>query len=144
MMTIEEKTRKKCCLYASDFHLEMILLPYIKERINKSKFIIITQNDLSDTIKILLERVNIDKADKEKILNLNWNKSCLGDILDISNDNKELNIIINGDYNFVENINKKIGLLNASIIDCFSVSDKNVNINSIKDKYGDFLNTSKI
>ena len=43
MITKESKAVKKCCLYASDFHLEMILLPYIKERINKSNFIIFTQ-----------------------------------------------------------------------------------------------------
>ena len=33
MITKEHETKKYCCFYASDFHLEMILLPYIKNNI---------------------------------------------------------------------------------------------------------------
>ena len=149
MITKESKLVKKCCLYASDFHLEMILLPYIKERIDKSKFLIITQNDLSDTIKILLNRVNIDKKQKEEILKLNWKQSsikAIQNILDLIKDCKELNIIVNGDLDYIRNINQTLNKLDnkVNIIDCFNVHDINLNMSNIKNEYQEVLNTSKM
>ena len=47
MVTKECNSEKKCCLYASDYHLEMILLPYIENKIDESNFVIITQKNLS-------------------------------------------------------------------------------------------------
>ena len=38
MITKEHKVKKYCLFYASDFHLEMILLPYIKKNIYKDKY----------------------------------------------------------------------------------------------------------
>lgn len=148
MITKESNTVRKCCLYASDFHLEMILLPYIKERINKSKFLIITQNDLSNTIKILLDRVNIEKTQKEEILKLNW-KDCsiqgIQSMKEAINDNKEINIIVNGDWNYIEAINKELKIFNnVKIIDCFNIQDKKLNMDNIKKIYKEVLNTSKI
>ena len=153
MITKECKITKKCCFYASDFHLEMILLPYIKEKINESNFIIITQNDLRDSIKILLDRVNIKDQEKENILNLNWNKSNIVNEDNIENfdfDNKSVNIIINGDYNYIQKTNDKLKILSnnsnnsINIIDCFNISDQKLDINIIKNKYKEVLNTCKI
>ena len=42
MITKEHKVKKYCLFYASDFHLEMILLPYIKKNIYKDKFLSVT------------------------------------------------------------------------------------------------------
>jgi len=149
MITKESNTARKCCLYASDFHLEMILLPYIKERIDKSNFIIFTQNDLSNTVKILLDRVNIDKTQKEEILKLNWKESSIENVeskKNIINDNEEINIIINGDCNYIEDINKDLRKLNnnVNIIDCFNIQDKELNMENIKNNYIEVLNASKI
>ena len=149
MITKESKAVRKCCLYASDFHLEMILLPYIKERIDKSKFLIITQNDLSNTIKILLDRVNIDKTQKEEILKLNWKESSIESmqsIKDYINDTQDTCIIINGDGIYIENINKSLELLmnNVNTIDCFNINDINLNIDNIKNNYEEILNTSRV
>jgi len=149
MITKESNVIKKCCLYASDFHLEMILLPYIKERIDKSNFIIFTQNDLSNTVKILLDRVNIDKTQKEEILKLNWKESSIENVeskKNIINDNEEINIIINGDCNYIEDINKDLRKLNnnVNIIDCFNIQDKELNMENIKNNYIEVLNASKI
>lgn len=150
MITKESKAVKKCCLYASDFHLEMILLPYIKERINKSSFIIITQNDLSDTIRVLLDRVNINKKEKQEILNLNWKITTIEDIdyikKSVKND-EDIYIVINGDYNYIKDVNinlKSIDNNNVHIIDCFNINDQNLNMNDIRNNYKEVLNTSKI
>lgn len=149
MITKESKLVKKCCLYASDFHLEMILLPYITERINKSKFLIITQNDLSNTIKILLDRVNIDKKPKEEILKLSWKETSIENIQsikDIIGDNEEIKVIVNGECDYIEYVNKKLKFLkdNVEIIDCFNINDINLNMNDIKNNYNEVLNTGKL
>jgi len=148
MITKESHTLRKCCLYASDFHLEMILLPYIKERINKSKFLIFTQNDLSNTIKILLDRVNLGKKQKEDILKLNWEESSIESIQlmkESINENKKINIIVNGDWNYIEAINKELKIFNnLNIIDCFNIQDKKLNMDNINNIYKEVINTSKI
>ena len=145
MITKESKAVKKCCLYASDFHLEMILLPYIKERINKSNFIIITQNDLSETIKILLNRVNINKEDRKKILDIDWTEYN-GKDFNYIKESDYIEIIINGNNSFIEELNDRIKSLNnkINIVNCYNINDKELNINSIKNNYEDFLNTTKL
>ena len=146
MMTKETEELKKCCLYASEFHLEMILLPFIREKNNKVEFIIFTQNDLSKTINMLLDRVNINKEEKQKILNYNWKKYKEIDIEKIFNNKENIEVIVNGDCKFIEEINYKIKQYNSrvNIIDCFYVNDADLEINNIKHKYDIFLNTTKI
>ena len=148
MVTEQHKKEKQCCLYASDYHLEMILLPYIKNNIDISQFIIITQNDLQESIKVLLDRVNIKEIYKKRIFALDWKKTDTKKIIDLKNwENKDeiFNIIINGDYDYIKDINNKLDLLNIKnikIIECVSIYDKNVD--KIKNNYTQFLNTTKI
>lgn len=150
MITKEFDAVKKCCLYASDFHLEMILLPYIKERINKSNFIIITQNDLSESIKILLDRVNINNEEKQTLLSLNWkvsNKEDIECIKKLIKNEEFVDIIVNGDCKYIKEINNDLKLLdnnNIHIIDCFNINDRNLIIEDIKNNYKEVLNTSKM
>ena len=72
MITKELDDLRKCCVYANDFHLEMILLPYIKENLSETKFVILTENNLEETVKILLKRINLDENYKNEILNINY------------------------------------------------------------------------
>ena len=52
--------KKICAFYASDYHFEMISLPYIEESLEKRKeIIILTENDLQSTIKTLISNINI-------------------------------------------------------------------------------------
>jgi hypothetical protein len=147
MITKELENTKMCLFCASDYHLEMILLPYIKEKINTSQFIILSQNNLEPTIKILLDKVNIDEESKKKIWNLNWKETAINKIENFKMNEQEINIIINGELEYIKivnnylrkNINKKI-----NIIDCFHVDDTNVNIDEISQKYKYILNTNKI
>lgn len=54
--------KKICAFYASDYHFEMISLPYIEENLEKRKeIIILTENDLQDTIKTLISNINIEE-----------------------------------------------------------------------------------
>ena len=61
---------------------------------------------------------------------------------------KDLNnytIIINGNNEYISEINDKINKINPdkiNIIDCYSINDKNIEPQRIKEKYDDILNTS--
>ena len=68
-MVLEEKKVKNICnFYVSDYHLEIMLLPYISKKIdNEENITIITEIDLESTLNVVIERINLDKDKKEKI-----------------------------------------------------------------------------
>ena len=148
MITKECYIKKTCLFCASDYHLEMILLPYIKERMDSSNIIIITENNLEDSIKVLLTKVNLDEKDKEKIKSLNWKKTDDFKIEEINNmKDKNINIIINGSSSYIELVNKKIKEVlrrDIEIVDCIHVLDSDIEITEISKKYDKILNTQKI
>jgi len=148
MITKECYIKKICLLCASDYHLEMILLPYIKERMDSSNIIIFTENNLEESIKVLLTKVNLDENDKEKIKSLNWKKTNDFKFEEINNmKDKNINIIINGSSNYIESVNKKIKEVlrrDIEIVDCIHVLDSDIEITEISKKYEKILNTQKI
>lgn len=143
MITKELNIKKYGCFYVSDYHLEMILLPYIKKHIDNSKIIIFTEEDLLSTIRILLDRVNFSEAEKNKILDLHyWNRKKIKELLD---KNEKYIFIINGNISYIEEMNKKIekfDLKNYNIVDCYNV--EKIDVSEIENKYDLKLNTSKI
>ena len=51
---------KMCAFYASDYHFEMISLPYISRSIDENKkVIILTENNLEETVNTLISRMNL-------------------------------------------------------------------------------------
>ena len=148
MITKEHSGIKSCCFYASEFHLEMILLPYIKQRMDKMNFVILTQKNLKDTVEVLLERTNLDKKDKEKIINLDWTDNYLEKVLEMKsylNRNKKLTVFINGDEDYNKYIKDAIeGYKNINIIDCFDISKINKNIKNVSENYDSILNMNTI
>ena len=141
MVTEEQKSKKLCCFYASEYHLEMILLPYIKNNLKDSNFTIFTQKDLSKSINLLLERVNLKKEEKEQIKNLNWKKKN-----NIEKDIKK-NIIINGDLKYIENIKKELSKIkenNFDIVYCYNIEYLNENREYFEKNYDGILNTKII
>ena len=68
-----ENKNKTCTFYASDYHFEMIILPYLDKKIDENyNIIIFTENNLKDSIDILISRMNLKENKKEKILNIDW------------------------------------------------------------------------
>ncbi len=126
MTASKETTEKKCCFYASDFHLEMTIVPYLNKKIEENKnILIITQNKLEETIKILISRMNI--KNKDAILELNWNNS---DILQRQTEDN-LVVIVNGSKEFIQNKNREIrknfNKAPDELVDCY-------NFNEVKDE----------
>ena len=141
MTTNKSISQKTCCFYASDFHLEMTILPYINKKMEEEKdIVIITENSLEESIKILISKINI--KNKEKILNIDWNNK---DTEKISKNNKSV-IIVNGTQNFIKNINKKIEIIdtdkNTSIeqVDCYLFDEVKDEMHEIRTKYDGVLN----
>ena len=144
MITKEQNLNKYCLFYVSDFHLEMILLPYIKDNLQKSKITIITEEDLSTSIKILMDKVNLEDTQKEEILNLDWSNNFFK--IEESNFDKNI-IILNGKVKFIKEKNdeiKRMNLKNVDVIDCYNINKFNVDISEIKKEYDGVLNTKNI
>ena len=146
MITKEQKINKYCCLYVSNFHLEMILLPFIKNRLKNSKVLIFTQNNLLETINILLTKMNLNNENKKDILKIkNWSNKKIDKIDD--EDINEYTIIINGDKEYRDRINDKIEKLKINvknIVDCYDVNNTSIKSNYIQNNYKGVLNTESI
>lgn len=139
MIIEDNKIEKICNFYVSDFHLEMILLPYISKKIKeKEPIIIISEKDLEKSLKELISKVNLDEETKTKILELNWNSKTPKEIENNSN------IILIGSKNFIENKKKKLyksNLKNLKIIDCYNLEEVESNIKEIVLTHDKNLNT---
>ena len=146
MITKECQITKYACFYVSNYHLEMILLPYIKNKIDKSNIVIFTEENLQDTIKVLLNRINFKQDEKKQILNLHyWNNNKKAKINEL--DNQEYSFIVNGSLEYINKINAKINEMNfekINIVDCYNINNKDLNISEIKANYEKVLNTQNI
>lgn len=147
----QETKEKICTFFASDYHFEMISLPYISQTIQENKeVIILTENDLEDTIKVLLGNMNLKEENKNTILNLNWNQDDLIKFKTIKEkieDNKDIVVFIKGKENYIHNINKNIEKWikkgkNTKVIDCYDMEEIGDNLDGIMDQYKKILSTS--
>ena len=131
MVVQDKRGEKTCCFYVSDFHLEMILIPYINEKIDEN-ITIITEKKLKETINILISKMNLKEENKNKILQLGW---------DGENEIKEnSNIIIIGTREYIKNKNNEIK--NAvSVLDCYNFEEEKDNMENILKEYKNTLNT---
>ena len=106
MFVMENITKEKsCAFYASDYHFEMISLPYISKSMDENKeIIILTENNLKDTVDTLISKMNLKKEKQEKILSLDWNNNDLKKFKEISKKSKEdadMVICIKGKQNYI-------------------------------------------
>ena len=139
-MVLEEKKVKNICnFYVSEYHLEIMLLPYISKKIdNEENITIITEIDLESTLNVVIERINLDKDKKEKIKKIGWN------IQNIENIIPNTNVILIGSKKF---INEKVFELkerqveNLEIIGCYNYNEVKNDMKEIVSKYDGMLNT---
>ena len=96
----------------------------------------------------MLTKVNLDEKYKEKIRSLNWKNTNDMKFEEINRvRDKNVNIIINGNYNYIESINNKIKEIvrrNIEIVDCIHIEDSDFNMTDISKKYESILNTQKL
>ena len=148
MITKERNVEKMCSFYASEFHLEMIMLPYINRKINeKANIVIMTEKNLKETVEVVISKINLPKDKKNKILNLNWDANDCEKFKKLRNlkNKKELIIFIIGNINYIDNVNKNIENIvsetNSKIIDCYSLIDAENCFKEILENHEKVLNT---
>ena len=152
-MVKENKSQEKLCLFfASDYHFEMISLPYINENLKKDKNVIVmTENNLDGTIDKLLSRLNLDKDEKNRLTKIDWKNDDVKKFKEIkkANENeKETIIFVKGKENYIDSINKNIGnwinTNNVKIIDCYDINEVYEDVSSIAKNYKKVLSTSGV
>ncbi len=152
-MVKESKNEEKLCLFfASDYHFEMISLPYINENLKKdNNVIIMTENDLNGTVDKLLSRINLNEEEKNKITKIDWKNDDVSKFKEIKNANengKETIIFIKGKENYINTINKNINnwIKNneVKIIDCYDINEVYEDVSSIAKNYKKVLSTSGV
>ena len=144
---------KSCAFYASDYHFEMISLPYISKSMDENKeIVILTENNLKDTVNTLISKMNLKEEKQKKILSLDWNNNDLKKFKEISKKSKEnvdMVIFIKGKQNYIKNINKNIEKWvtannHIKIIDCYEFFEIEEKIDDIAKEYDKVLGTSRI
>ena len=146
MITEKNNIEKICSFYVSDFHLEMIMLPYINDKIDKKANIaIITEKNLTETVQELISKINLTKEKKEKILNLGWTNSGLNTIKIDKKSKGEKIVFIIGSRNYIDNVNKnieeKIKDIKIKIINCYDLAEIQKDITEIVSQHSKVLNT---
>lgn len=135
-----------CAFYASDYHMEMIMLPYINESLNKNKKVyVFTQNNLEDTVKHFIKSVNINEKIKEKVLNINWKNEDEGKYKTLVEDTNESIIFVKGNGDYIQKVNKNLNQIknyrNIEIIDCYSLEEVGNKTDEIRHNYKNVLMT---
>lgn len=147
----QETKEKTCAFYASDYHFEMISLPYIEKNLEESKeILILTENNLDDTIRNLISKMNLKEDKKENILKIDWKNNDLSKFNKIKKDieeKKDIIIFIKGKENYIKNINENIEKWmdknsNIKIIDCYDMEEVSENLDEVMDQYKMILNTT--
>lgn len=135
----DKKIEKVYSSYVSEYHLEMILVPFINSKIEEKENVVIeTEYDMNETLNTLLSKLNLKEENKEKILRLGWNKKE-------NNIESKDNVIIIGNKDYIENINRRImqkNIEDLTIVDCYKFEDICNNMSEVADKYDFNLNTN--
>lgn len=142
------KINKMCSFYVNDWHFTVMILPYIKGKMeNKEKVTIISEENLEPNIKTLLGKLNIKDESKKEIEQIGWNKTSINSINKKINEvTTKDNIIIIGNEKYIENTNKiiedKIKTGEINVIDCYEVMQFNNDIENILKNHEKVINTS--
>jgi len=147
--------KRTCSFYASEYHLVTMLLPHIiqnvEENIETKTFL---QEKLEENINDLVNVINLENVKQKLIRNIAWNSkrdlnyNVIRKELDKCKD-RILNIIVSGNYDYVEQINQHIKKwlmksnkqLVIEINNCYMIESK-LNYQKVISKHDCILNTS--
>ena len=151
MMKENKREKRLCLFFASDYHFEMISLPYINKKLDESKeVIVLTENNLKETIKKLVSKINLNEDKKVDILKIDWENNDLNKFKKINEDiksKKDMVIFVKGKENYIKNINENIEKWtekskNVEIIDCYDMEEISQDMDNIMDQYKFTLKTT--
>lgn len=142
------KINKMCSFYVNDWHLTVMMLPYINGKLQENeKVTIISEENLLNNINTILERTNIKEEYKKQIQTIGWEKTSKKEIKNkIQEQENGNNIIIIGKEDYIENTNKiienKVKTGEVNVIDCYEVMEFNNNMENILKNHEKIINTS--
>lgn len=154
----ENNISRACSFYVNNWHLTTMLLPHIHKTINENqKVLTILESGIKNNIEELLSKINLKTEIENKILEIDWNSKTICKFSEIKNeiesllkDVQAINIIVNGNEEYMKIANKNIDKViknifgkKITIINCYEVA-KYKDISTILDKYDFVLNTSGI
>lgn len=142
-MKLRKYIQKLCCFYASDWHLTVMLLPYINSKIEENSSIYMRcENNIEEKMMILLNKLEI--KNKSSIMDINWNNKVAED----DNDINEKIYIVSGRDNFIKEKNNIIEQyyknkdVKVKIINCYEITkEKNLGEIIEENGYKTILNT---
>lgn len=158
MINSEIKVNKVCGFYVNNWHLTTMILPYINKSLKENRNIMtIMEKGIKEEVKELLSRMNLNKATKAEILNIDWTSKPVCKYSKIKEeieqklkDGEKLNIIINGTKEYIEIANqnmykviKNLKIKEITIINCYEIT-KQSDVKEILNKHEFVLNTSGI
>ena len=153
MNSLNSNVKKICSFYVNDWHLTVMLLPYIKQEVeNQKRIITFMEQNLEDNVTILLSKLNLQEDIKKQIKAIKWNTNTNLKYTEIEKTLKqgkgETTILVSGKKDYIEKVNKsleKYGKNNKKqtikIINCYEVSNFNKNIKEVLDSHDAILNT---
>lgn len=142
------KINKMCSFYVNDWHLTVMMLPYINGKLQENeKVTIISEENLLNNINTILERTNIKEEYKKQIQTIGWEKTSQKEIKNkIQEQENGNNIIIIGKEDYIENTNQiietKVKTGEVNVIDCYEVMEFNNNMENILKSHEKIINTS--
>ncbi len=151
MKKMQDTKERICAFYASDYHFEMMSLPYINKKMeNKEDIIILTENNLEETIQTFLSKTNLKEEKKKQILQLNWkndNQEKFEKIKERISQEKEVTVFVKGKENYIQKVNENIDQLNlkksqVKIIDCYALDEIGENMDEVMEGYDKILKTT--
>ena len=152
MMKKNKRKEKICLFFASDYHFEMISLPYINESLKKNKDVVImTENDLENSVNKVISSINLNEEEKNRLNKIDWKNDELNKFKEVKNadkDGKELLIFVKVRENYINNMNKNIAnwtnLKNVEIVDCYDINEVQNNAGEIAKQYDNVLFSSGV
>lgn len=147
----KETKEKVCTFFVSDYHFEMVSLPYINKKLEENEeIIVLTENNLEETIQVLLSRMNFKEERKNKILSINWKNDDFTKFKEIKRNvekQNEFTIFIKGKENYIHNINENIKKWieenpKIKVIDCYDMEEVGSNMDTVMASYKSILSTS--
>ena len=134
-----------CSFCVNDYHLAVIIVPYIYKVINENKKVItFLDRDLEDISKRIIDTNEKFWKEKDKVKNVDFKKTKFDKLAEKFESVKDGDIIIVvGEEKFIERINRLIINFhtNFTIVNCFNISDIAKNENFKMSNYGKILNT---
>ena len=152
MMKENKREEKLCLFFASDYHFEMISLPYINENLKKNKDVVImTENDLVSSVNKVISSINLNEEEKNRLSKIDWKNDELNKFKEVKNANKEgkeLLIFVKGREKYINNMNKNIenwtNLKDVKIVDCYDINEIQDCADEIAKKYNNVLFSSGV